>query len=245
MEGHPKAFSKQTNCFSSPLARETWSFLDRRRPPRKCRLSECSPGETWYTMTCLGLMAPTFELSRKTLTTPPSPIAGLERWPRPSRDAARAITRVGNAGQIRFGARHNRMVAPSSSSMPCEVSPPQVAATPSDLSRSWFIILSYTGLRRKNSNRLMKLCPRMLGRRGDDLRTRTGQGPYNSVGRHNSVGRPYSVGRPSGLTGRRLSSPELGDPELSTYFQVRKHWVGAIGQEVGRRTGRWFPKPRR
>ena len=58
MEGHPNAFSKQTNCFSSPLARETWSVLDRRKPPRKCRLKECSPGETRYTLICLGEMAP-------------------------------------------------------------------------------------------------------------------------------------------------------------------------------------------
>ena len=98
-EGHPNAFSKQTNCFSSPLASETRSFLDRRKPPRKCRLNECSPGETGYTVICLGQMAPTFELSRKTLTTPPSPIARLRCWARsrPSRDAARAPTRVGNA----------------------------------------------------------------------------------------------------------------------------------------------------
>ena len=173
MEGHPNAFSKQTNCFSSPSARGTWSFLDRRKPPRKCRLKECSPGETWYTLICLGEMAPTFEPSRKTLTTPPSPIAGLRRWarPRPSRDAARTTTRVGNAGQIRFGARHNWMVAPTSSSMPSEVSPPLVAATTSDLSRSWFIVLSYTDRRKKNSNKLMKLRLRMLGRRGDHLRT--------------------------------------------------------------------------
>src|ERR1039457_6665026 len=79
MEGHPNAFSKQTNCFSSPSARGTWSFLDRRKPPRKCRLKECSPGETWYTLICLGEMAPTFEPSRKTLTTPPSPIAEIGR----------------------------------------------------------------------------------------------------------------------------------------------------------------------
>ncbi len=173
MEGHPNPFSKQTNCFSSPSARGTWSFLDRRKPPRKCRLKECSPGETWYTLICLGEMAPTFEPSSKTLTTPPSPIAGLRRWarPRPSRDAARSTTRVGNAGQIRFGARHNWMVAPTSSSMPSEVSPPLVAATTSDLSRSWFIGLSYTDRHKKNSNKLMKLRLRMLGRRGDHLRT--------------------------------------------------------------------------
>ena len=105
MEGHTIPFSKQTNCFSSPSARGTESFLDRRKPPRKCRLKECSPGETRYTLICLGEMAPTFEPSRKTLTTPPSPIAGLWRWPRPrpSRDAARTTARVGNAGQIRSG----------------------------------------------------------------------------------------------------------------------------------------------
>ena len=173
MEGHPNAFSKQTNCFSSPPARGTRSFLDRRKPPRKCRLKECSPGETWYTLICLGEMAPTFEPSRKTLTTPPSPIAGLRRWarPRPSRDAARTTTRVGNPGQIRFGARHNWMVAPTSSSMPSEVSSPLVAATTSDLSRSWFIVLSYTDRRKKNSNKLMKFRLHMLGRRGDHLRT--------------------------------------------------------------------------
>ena len=164
MEGHPIPFSKQTNCFSSPSARGTESFLDRRKPPRKCRLKEWSPGETWYTLICLGEMAPTFEPSRKTLTTPPSPIAGLRRWarPRPSRDAARTTTRVGNAGQIRFGARHSWMVAPTWSSMPREVSPPLVAATTSDLSRSWFIVLSYTDRRKKNSNKLMKLPLRML-----------------------------------------------------------------------------------
>ena len=188
-EGHPKAFSKQTNCFSSPLARETRSFLDRRKPPRKCRLSECSPGETWYTVICLGRMAPTFELSRKTLTTPPSPIAGLRRWARPPAepDAALAPTRVGNAGQIPFGARHNWIVAPSSSSMPGEVSLPLGAATTSELSRSWFIVLSYTDLLEKNSNKLMELRPRMLGSRGDHLRTRTIQRPYNSVGRRRAL----------------------------------------------------------
>ena len=127
MEGHAHPFSKQTNCFSSPSARGTWSFLDRRKPPRKCRLKECSPGETWYTLICLGEMAPTFEPSRKTLTPP---IAGLRRWARPSRDAARTTARVGNAGQIRFGVRHSWMVAP-----------PLVAATTSDLSPSWFIVL--------------------------------------------------------------------------------------------------------
>ena len=105
MEGHPNVFSKQANCFSSPPARGTRSFLDRLKPPRKCRLKECSPGETWYTLICLGEITPTFEPSRKTLTTPPSPIAG--RWrrarPRPSRDTARTTTRVGNAGQSRLG----------------------------------------------------------------------------------------------------------------------------------------------
>jgi hypothetical protein len=145
MEGHANAFSKQTNCFSSPSTRGTESFLDRRKPPRKWRLKECSPGATWYTLTCLGEMAPTFEPSRKMLITPPSPIAGLRRWPRPSRDAARTRSRVGNAGQIRFGARHIWMVAPS-----------LAAATTSDLSRSLFIGLSYTDWRPKNSNKLMK-----------------------------------------------------------------------------------------
>ena len=160
MEGHPKAFSKQTNCFSSPSARGTGSLLDRRKPPRKCSLKECSPGETRYTLICWGEMAPTFEPSRKTLTTPPSPTAGRRRWPRPRpiRDAARTTTRVGNAGQIRFGARHSWMVAPTSSSMPREVSPPLVAATTSDSSRSWFIALSYTDRRGKNST-LMKFAP--------------------------------------------------------------------------------------
>ena len=131
MEGQPIAFSKHTNGFTSPSARGTVSFLDRRNPPRKCRLKECSPGETWYTSICLGEMAPTFAPSRKTLTTPPSPIAGLGCWarPRPSRDAARITTSIGNAGQIRFGARHSWMVAPTSLSMPSEVSLPLVAAT--------------------------------------------------------------------------------------------------------------------
>ena len=50
-EGHANAFSKQANCFSSPSARGTCNFLDRRKPPRKCRLKECSPAETWYTLT--------------------------------------------------------------------------------------------------------------------------------------------------------------------------------------------------
>jgi len=120
MEGPPNASSKQTSCFSSPSARRTWRFLDRRKPPRKCRLNECSPGATWYTLICLGEMAPTFEPSRKTLTTPPSPISALRRWPRPrpSRDATRTTTRVGNAAQIRFGARHSWMVAPPRSSSP-------------------------------------------------------------------------------------------------------------------------------
>lgn len=124
MEGHAIPFSKQTNCFSSPSARGTWSFLDRRKPPRKCRLKECSPGETWYTLICLGEMAPTFEPSRKTVTPP---IAWLRRWaqPRPSRDAARTTARVGNAGQIRLGICHSWMVAP-----------PLVTATTSDLSPS-------------------------------------------------------------------------------------------------------------
>jgi hypothetical protein len=158
MEGHPNAFSKQTNCFSSPSARGTRSFLDRRKPPRKCKLKECSPGETWYTLICFGEMAPILEPSRKTLTTPPSPIAGLRRRarPRPSRDAARTTSRVGNAGQIRFGARHSWIVAPTLSSMPSEVSPSLVAATTSDLSRSWFIVVSYTDRRKKNSKKLMK-----------------------------------------------------------------------------------------
>jgi hypothetical protein len=141
MEGHPNAFSKQTNCLSSPAARGTWSFLDRRNPPRKCRLTECSPGETLYTLICSGEIAPTFKPSRKTLTTPPSPSAGLRRWapPRPSRDAARTTTRVGNAGQIRFGVRHKWMVAPTLSSTPGALTPSLAAATTSDLSRPWFI----------------------------------------------------------------------------------------------------------
>jgi hypothetical protein len=114
MEGHANPFSKQTNCFSSPSARGTESFLDRRKPPRKCRLRECSPGETRYTLISLGAMAPTFEPSRKTLTPP---LAGLARWARPrtSRDTARSTATVGNAGQTRLGARHSRMVAPASS----------------------------------------------------------------------------------------------------------------------------------
>jgi hypothetical protein len=155
MEGHPNAFSKQTNCFSSPSARRRRSFLDRRKPARKCRLKECSPGETWYTLVCSGEMTPIFELSSKTLTTPRSPIPALGRWrrPRPSRDAARTTTRVGNAGQIRFGARHNWMVAPTSSLMPRGVSSPLVAAAKSDLSRSWFMVLSYTDRRQKNSSK--------------------------------------------------------------------------------------------
>ncbi len=134
MEGHPKAFSKQTNCFSSPSARGTWSFLERRKPPRKCRLRECSPGTTRYTLISLGEMAPTLEPLRKTLTTPPSPIAGLGRWPRPrpSPDAARTTSRVGNAGQIRFGDRHSRMVAPARSPA-SDVSPSLVSATTSAL----------------------------------------------------------------------------------------------------------------
>jgi hypothetical protein len=88
MDGHANPFSKQTNCFSSPSARGTESFLDRRKPPRKCRLKECPPGEIRYTLICLGEMAPTFEPSRKTLTLP---LAGLRRWARPrtSWDAAR------------------------------------------------------------------------------------------------------------------------------------------------------------
>ena len=66
-------------------------------------------GETLYVSTCFGEMWPTFAPSRKTLTTPPSPMAGLLRWARrgPSRDAALSTTRVGNAPQIRFGARHS------------------------------------------------------------------------------------------------------------------------------------------
>ena len=153
MDGHPNAFSKQTNHFSSPSARGTWSLLDRRKPPRKCRLKECFPGETSYTLICLGEMAPTFEPSRRTVTTPPSPIAGLRRWPRPrpSRDTARTTTRVGNEGQIRFGARHSWMVPPTAST-PREVTPPLVAATTSDPSRSWFIAWYYTDRRKKNSN---------------------------------------------------------------------------------------------
>ena len=147
IEGHPNAFSEQTSCFSSPPARGTRRFLDRRKPPRKCRLKECSPGETWYVLICRGEMAPTFEPSRKTLTTPPSPIAG--RRPRPSRDMARTTTRVGNAGQFRFGARHNWMVDPTSSSLP-RVSPPGVAATTSGLSGSWRTVLSYTDRPKKN-----------------------------------------------------------------------------------------------
>jgi hypothetical protein len=116
MEGHANPFSKQTNCFSSPSARGTESLLDRRKPPRKCRLKECSPGETRYTLICLGEMAPTFEPSRKTLTPP---LARLRRWARPrtSWDVARTTATVGNAGQTRLGARHSRMVAPSSSSI--------------------------------------------------------------------------------------------------------------------------------
>jgi hypothetical protein len=55
--------------------------------------------------------------------------------------------------------------------MPSEVSPLLVAATTSDPSRSWFIILSYTDRRKKNSNKLMKFRLHMLGRRGDHLRT--------------------------------------------------------------------------
>jgi hypothetical protein len=78
-DGHAIAFSKQTNCFSWPSARATDSFLDRRTPPRKQRLKECSPGETWYTLACVGEMAPMFEPSMKTLTTPPSPISGPRR----------------------------------------------------------------------------------------------------------------------------------------------------------------------
>ena len=35
MEGQAIPFSEHTNCFSSPSARGTWSFLDRRKPPRK------------------------------------------------------------------------------------------------------------------------------------------------------------------------------------------------------------------
>ena len=131
MEGHPNAFSEQTNRFSSPSVRGTRRLLDRRTPPRKCRLTECSPGETGYTLICWGAIAPTLEPSRKTLTTPPSPIAGLRRWPRPrpSRDAARTTTSAGNAGQIRFEVRHSWMVAPIRSSMISEVSPPRIAAT--------------------------------------------------------------------------------------------------------------------
>jgi len=156
MEGHAIAFSKQTNSIFSPSARGTESFLERRKPPRKCRLNEWSPGETWYTLICRGEMEPTFEPSRKTLTTPPSPIAGLRRWPRPSRERARTTTRLGNAGQIRFGARHNRMVAPTWASMPCEVSPALVAVTTSDPSPSWFIVLFYTDRHKRNTTRVAR-----------------------------------------------------------------------------------------
>ena len=144
MEGHANPFSKQTNCICSPPARGTESFLDRRKPPRKCRLKECSPGETRYTLICLGEITPTFEPSRKTLTPP---LAGLVRWARPrtSRDAARTTATVGYAGQTRLGARHSRIVAPASSSIPGEVSSRLAAATTSDLSPSWFMALFYTG----------------------------------------------------------------------------------------------------
>lgn len=128
MEGQANPFTKQTNCFSSPSARRTWSVLDRRKPPRNWRPKECSPGETWYTLTCSGEMAPTFEPSRTTLTPP---IAGLRRWsrPRPSRETARTTATVGNAGHTRLGARQTWMVAPaSSSSMPSEVSAPEYRA---------------------------------------------------------------------------------------------------------------------
>jgi hypothetical protein len=40
--------------------------------------------------------------------------------------------------------------------MPRDVSPPLVAATTSDLSRSWFIVLFYTDRRKENSNKLRK-----------------------------------------------------------------------------------------
>jgi hypothetical protein len=157
--GHANPFRRQTVCFTSPSARRTRSFLDRRKPRRKRRLKECSPGETWYSLICMGEMAPTFEPSRKTLTTPPSPIAGLCRWPRPlpSRAAARTTTRVGNAGQIRFGARQSWIVAPTPSSIPTAVSPTLVAATTSALSRSRFTVVSYTDRCSMNSDKVVKL----------------------------------------------------------------------------------------
>jgi hypothetical protein len=73
--------------------------------------------------------------------------------------------------------------------MPSEVSPPLVAATPSDLSGSWFIVLSYTDRRRKNSNKLMEFCLHILGRPGDYLRTprtRDGSSPFAVASIHTS-----------------------------------------------------------
>jgi hypothetical protein len=80
--------------------------------------------------------------------------------------------------------------------MPSEVSPSLVAATTSDLSPSWFIVLSYTDRRKKNSNKLMKFRLHMLGRRGDHLRT-----PLNNPHRR-ARGCPLPPGRWDGLRTR-------------------------------------------
>jgi hypothetical protein len=144
--GPPERVQQQTSCFSSPSARGTWSFLDRRNPPRKCRLKECSPGETWYTLICLGEMAPTFEPSRKTLTTPPSRSRGSGVGPGPGRAGMRPGPRPGSETRAKFDSEFATIGWSLQPRHPCAARclRPWVAATTSDLSRSWLIVLFYT-----------------------------------------------------------------------------------------------------
>ena len=67
----------------------------------------------------------------------------------------------------------------------------------------------------------------------DHLRTRTGQRPIVPL-----VGRRALPGDGCQGVSWAIQSP-------APIFLVRKRRIEAIGQEVGIRTGRWFPRPRR
>ena len=116
MEGHPNVFSRQTNFFASPSARGTWSRLDRRKPPRKCRLKECSPGETWYTGSAWAKMAPDLraveeDADNTTLTDCGAPaLTSSPAEPGCGPDHNQARKRRANF----VGARHSWIVAPTS-----------------------------------------------------------------------------------------------------------------------------------
>ena len=105
MEGQAKAFSKHTECFSSPSARGTREFPRSPQATEEVQTQRMFPPRDLVHLDLLGrddarLRAVEEDADNTTLTDCRAPALGAARA---SRDAARTTTRVGNAGQFDSG----------------------------------------------------------------------------------------------------------------------------------------------